>query len=473
MTTLLQRSLQRKRAETDRGGQVILDRLLKLLSPIQLGFVLDADRFKVACAGRRGGKSYADAVYLIYECLKAPNTPTLYLGLTRESAKEIIWDTLVEILGSLGIPHEARPSGPYIRFPNGSRITLFGADIPNARNRLRGRKFKLVVVDEMGFFADADPLIYALLPSLADYRGSLVMTSSPGEILSGMFYDAYEGKKKHEWRQYHWTLFDNPYFQRPATDPKYKNAGEQEVEEIARIKFGGDKTHPAFIREYYGKYIADTTNLVYPYTEKNLIDKQYDMPRAMYGIGIDLGSVSENAIVVIKFSAYAREVQVIESWKEANLMIDELADVLKEFIAQYDPVVIVADTGGYGKGVVEELKRRYFLPIKAADKQDKAFYQRVMANDLISGYIKCLRHLPVVDEWAKLLRDEEGEEKKGQVNHAADATLYIYRQIYNTHLKTFKPVESDEDKMERQAMEQLRYEREEREESQEDILDYA
>lgn len=444
--------------------------MLKLLSPIQLNFVLDKDRFKVACAGRRAGKSYADAVYLIYECLKAPNTPTLYLGLTRESAKEIIWDSLVEILGTLGIAHEARPSGPYIRFPNGSRITLFGADIPNARNRLRGRKFKLVVVDEMGFFADADPLIYALLPALADYRGSLVMTSSPGEILDGMFYHAYEGEKKHEWKQYHWTLFDNPYFQRPAVDPAYKNAGEQEVEEIARIKFGGNKKHPAFIREYYGIYIADNTNLVYPFDEKNLIDESFPYRREMYGIGIDLGSVSENAIVVVKFSAFNRDVQIVESWKEANLLIDELADVLKEFIDQYDPAVIVADTGGYGKGVVEELRRRYFLPIKAAEKQDKSFYQRIFANDLISGYIKCIRTLSVVDEWAKILRNAEGEEIKGQANHAADAALYIYRQIYNTHLKTFKAPESDEDKMERQAMEQLQNDRDEIEE---DLLDYA
>jgi hypothetical protein len=415
-----------------------LDKLLALLSPIQRGFVLDKDRFKVACAGRRGGKSYADAVYLIYECLKQKNTPTLYLGLTRESAKEIIWDTLTEILGNLGIAHEARPSGPYIRFPNGSRITLFGADIPNARNRLRGRKFKLVVVDEMGFFADADPLIYALLPALADYRGSLVMTSSPGEILSGMFYDAYEGKKKHEWRQYHWTLFDNPYFQRPAVDPKYKNAGEQEVEEIARIKFGGDKKHPAFIREYYGKYIADNTNLVYPYDRaKNLIPAQYAVPRELFGIGIDLGSVSENAIVVVKFSAYVREVQIVRTWKKANLLIDELADVLKGFIAEYDPAVIVADTGGYGKGVVEELRRRYFLPIKAADKQDKAFYQRIFANDLISGYIKVLEQEDaILGEWDKILRDETGEEIRGQPNHC-----FLPGQLVLTRNRGHVPIE--------------------------------
>lgn len=416
------------------------------------------------------GKSYADSVYLIYECLKAPNMPTLYLGLTRDSAKEAIWDTLIQILESLGIPHEARPSSLYIRFPNGSRITLFGADTPNARNRLRGRKFKLIVADEMGFFADADPLVNALLPSLADYRGSLVMTSSPGEVLSGLFYDAYEGKNRTKWKQYHWTMRDNPHFMKPAINPVFESFADEEMQVVCDQRFGGDRNHPAFKREYLAIYIADNTNKVYPYTRKNLIDESYPMVKEMYGIGIDLGSVSENAIVVVKFSAYAREVQVVECWKEAGLMIDELADVLKEFIDRFDPAIVVADTGGYGKGVVEELRRRYFLPIKAAEKTDKSFYQRVFANDLLSNYIKVIRTLSVVGEWDKILRDEEGDEIKGQTNHAADATLYIYRAIYNTHLKTFKAAESEEDKMLRQATEQLQLERDE---TQEDILDYA
>jgi hypothetical protein len=433
--------------------------------------VLDPSRFKVAACSRRAGKTAAVAAYLIYECIKKSNTPTLYLGLTRESAKEAIWDMLLDLLEKHDIPHEARPSALYIRFENGSRITLFGADVPNARNRLRGRKFKLIAVDEMGFFADADPLIYALLPSLADYRGSLVMTSSPGEILSGLFYDAYEGSKKHQWKQFHWTLKDNPYFQRPATSPKYENAAEEELDIIAHQQFGGNRRHPAFVREYMGIYIADNTNLVYPYDMvKNVIPAPYKMTKEMYGIGIDLGSVSENAIVVVKFSAYARQVQIVRAWKQANLLIDQLAEVLKGFIDEFDPAVIVADTGGYGKGVVEELRRRYFLPIKAADKQDKSFYQRIFANDLISGYIQVVAGLNILDEWDKILRDENGDEIRGQPNHCGDAALYVYRYIYNTHLKTFKAPESDEDKMLRQAMESAQLEREEREE---DLLDYA
>jgi hypothetical protein len=396
--------------------------------------------------------------------------PTLYLGLTRDSAKEAIWDTLLGVLESLGIDHEARPSALYIRFPNGSRITLFGADTPNARNRLRGRKFKLIVADEMGFFADADPLINALLPALADYRGSLIMTSSPGEILSGLFYDAYEGKNKKNWKQYHWTMHENPHFMKPATKAPYKTHAEEEMAVIVAQKFGGDQEHPAFRREYLAVFVADNTNKVYPYSPKNLIDTPYPMMREMYGIGLDLGSVSENAIVVVKFSPYAREVQIVESWKEANLLIDQLAAHLKFFIDKYEPTVVVADTGGYGKGVVEELRRRYFLPIKAAEKQDKSFYQRIFANDLISNYIKVVKGLSIIDEWDKILRDDNGDELRGPANHASDSCTYVYRYIYNTHLKTFKAPESDEDKMLRQAMESAKLEREEREE---DLLDYA
>ena len=207
--------------------------------------VLDQSRFKVACSGRRAGKSFAISAYCILECLKTPDTPVLYLGLTRESAKEAVWSTLLAMLEGLDIPHEARPSALQIRFHNGSVITLFGGDSPNARNRLRGRKFKLICADETGYFATLDPIINALLPTLADLGGTLIMTSSPGETLNGFFYEAYQGTESKNWKQWHWTMLDNPHFQVPASDPKFKNKGDAELETMARLRYGGNRLHPA------------------------------------------------------------------------------------------------------------------------------------------------------------------------------------------------------------------------------------
>lgn len=460
-STALKSELERRRA----GGASKAETLLKTLSPGQRSFINDPARFKLVRASRRAGKSYSDAAYLIYECLIRPSTPTLYIGLTRESAKEAVWSILITILDALDIAHEARPSALRITFPNGSFIRLFGADTPNAKDRLRGQKFKLVIIDECGFFQAVDAMIPALMPTLADLSGTLAMTSSPGIVLSGFFYEADEGTSKDVWSRHVWTMSDNPFFQQPARNPtKYANRAEEELDVICRTLYNGDRERPAFKREYLGQWVRDSTSLIYPYEDSNLLDAPTPLPKERYGIGIDIGVSSASAVVVMKYSAYSREVQIVETWSEAEVLVDDFARIVQDFITQYSPDAIVADVGGMGLAVVQELRRRYDMPIRAADKIEKAFFQRVFANDLLSGYIKCVRKLDIVNEWSKLVKDEDGDEVKGQRNHQSDAALYIYRYLYQTVLKSFVPAESVETKMLRQLEEAAIRERDEAEE---------
>jgi hypothetical protein len=465
--TLLKRAAKAEleRRQRAKSGST-LSVLLRLLSPIQQQFVMDPHRFKLARCGRRAGKSFADAVYMIYECLKEPNMPCLYLGLTRDSAKDAIWPILVTILDQLGIQHDPIASSLRINFGNGSFIQLLGADATNARNRLRGRKFKLIIIDEMGFFTGADDLIMkVLVPMLSDYAGTICMTSSPGELLAGLFYEADIGKQKKLWHQYHWTLKDNPHYMKPATNPeKFANRADEEFDTIVNTIFGGNWTHPAFRREYLGEWVKDLTSLIYPYTEKNLIPKAYAVDEAQHGLGIDLGSTSANAIVVARFGPYTRQVQFVDTWIKPQVSVDELAQKIKDYMDIYNPLYIVADTGGYGRGIVDEIVRRYSLPIEAAQKSDKQFHQRIMRNDLLSGYIQIVEQLPILTEWDKLTRDENDDEIKGPPNHASDAGLYIYRKVYQTYLKGYEPKKTEEDRMieaiEREALSEMR-EREE------------
>lgn len=378
------------------------------------------------------------------------------------------------MLDGLGIPYEPRPSALRIGFPNGSSITLFGGDTPNAKNRLRGRKFKLIVADETGFFDGLDELINALLPTLADLSGTLIMTSSPGITLNGFFYEAYQGRNASKWKQWHWTIRDNPFFHAPANDPKrYKNRAEEELQTIVDQSYGGNWQHPAFIREYLGQYVRDASALVYPFSDYNLINRATPLPREDYAIGIDLGVNSESAIVVMKFSQYSREVQLVHSWSKSNVLVDKLAEIIIQLIEQYKPIMIVADTGGLGAAFVQEFRKRYQLPIKAADKMEKAGYQRIFANDLISGYIKVIKDLQIIQEWSKIVKDENGDEVKGQKNHESDAALYVYRYIYTTYLKSFAPVLTEEEKILNFVQESYSREREEREELEEENEDYG
>ncbi len=428
--------------------------LRRILSAKQLAFIDDPARWKVACCARQSGKTYADAAYMIMTCMMAPNTPTLYVGITRDSAKAAIWPTLIAMLDGIEVGYKALPSSLTITLYNGSTIVLFGGDTPQAKNRLRGRQFKLIVGDETGFYVELDPLVDALLPTLAARQGTLALTSSPGEIFDGMFYHAYLGDRRANWSQHQWTMLDNPLFQKPANDPKYGTLGEQELDLVCVGRYGGKRDHPAFEREWLGRYTRDKSRLVYPYDETNIVDSVPKLDQPKYALGIDLGSVSANAIVVAQYSYKSRQVTFVDEWKEAGVSIDYLAAEIQRFIDLYNPLYIIADTGGYGKGIVDELKRRYSFPIIPAIKTDKAYHQRIMANDIMSGYIKVMRDSEILTEAQKILKDEQGDELPAE-NHCCDAHLYAYKKIYVTHLQGNDIVETAEDAMFRSVKEQL------------------
>ncbi len=448
MSSLLRDAAKRELARRQSTGAHLLQKMLESLTPLQRQFVESPSRFKIARCGRQAGKTYADAIYLIKTCVESPNSPTLYLGLTRDSAKAAIWNELIAQLNKWGIQHEAVVSSLLIKFPNGSFIQLLGADAPNARNRIRGRKFKLVIVDEMGFFLGGDALIHSLFPTLAILGGTMAMTSSPGEILSGFFYEADQGVMKSSWTRFHWTMLDNPEMKKPANDSKYPNRGEEELDMVCKTRYNGNRMHPGFRREYLGEWVADSSSLVYPYSSAtNILQAPYAQPDESYALGVDFGSVSANAIVVLKYSPYDRTVQLVDCWTEGGLLVDQIAAILMSYMEKYKPTIVVVDAGGLGKVIEQELNRRYHLHVQAAEKTEKSWYQRIMQNDLISGYIKVVAGLPILSEWDKITKDSNGDEIRGPSNHCADAALYVYRRIYNTFLKTIEAKPTVEQQM--------------------------
>lgn len=428
-----------------------------MLSPVQRKFVQDTNRRKLARCGRRSGKSFMDAIYLILVCLMSPRSPVLYAGLTRDSAKETIWPILITILEELEIPHTPKESALMVKFPNGSKITIFGCDAQNARNRLRGRKFKLVIFDETAFYASLDPLIYALLPMLADYGGTICLTSSPGELLSGLFYEADQGDKQKHWSRYAWDINDNPHFQKDAFDPKYKTRAQEEIAIVLETEFNGDANRPEFRREWLGLWVKDKTSFVYPIGNVNSIPSPFKMPHQTHAFGIELAAPFTHALVISRYSAYSRDFQIIKTLVINDLDPDQFIALLQPYVAEYDPVSIAAYIGRYSVDVVDELRRRYQLPIVAVTDKDKSFYQKIYAADLSAGHIKCVESEAKLlrDEYAKLVKDKEGKEIEGQPNFVANAALAVYRKVYQTHLSHFKKPMSEEDRM----IEQLQHKR--------------
>jgi PBSX family phage terminase large subunit len=418
--------------------------LRKMLSPKQREFVDDASRFKVARCGRRSGKTWMLAADAILTMLAEPNVPILYAGLTRDSAKKAIWDILLGMLEELGIHHEARVSELCIILPNKSNITLFGCDSQNARTRLRGRKFRKIYFDETGFFTNLDPLIHAVLPTLADFGGSLYLTSSPGVLLSGFFHDVDHGLKGEQWSRYHWTIHDNPFFQGSSKDTRYATRADEELAIICDLEFGGNRDSASFRREYLGQWISDDQVLVYPVSAGNLGDVKFT--HAEHIVAADFSSNITSAIVVGRYSEFSRTFAIVDSVVSHDWDIDTYARHIERYILKYKAALCVGHLGGCTEDVTKQMRRRYQIPIRGVELKDKTFYQRIFANDLVSGYIKVRENLPVLTEFSKIVKDSNGNEIGGQQNCGANAALVAYHLVYQTHLQSFEPPLSDEER---------------------------
>src|SRR5690606_6944543 len=101
-----------------------------------------------------------------------------------------------------------------------------------------------------------------------------------------------------------------------------------------------------------------------------------------YVLGMDLGYEDSTAFVVLGFDEKVGQTWVIESWSETHLIPSAVAARVDRLRERYNFSYMVADSGGFGKGYVEEMKQRYSIPIEAAEKNRKPAYIELLNGDL-------------------------------------------------------------------------------------------
>jgi hypothetical protein len=443
--------------------------ILAALSPRQQAFIADPSRLKVICAGRRAGKSHVSASYMVIKALSKPNARILYLALTQQSGSDIISSLLKDLLYTHKIPHTIYTSLHKYIFPNGSTIRILGADTVGAKKRLRGVAFDLVLVDEGAFLNEMQDLVVTVLPATADSAGTICMMSSPGVVMEGLFYEACQGNQKEYWSNYHWTMRDNPFFQKKANNPQFATRAEEELDLACRMLFNGKRNHPSFVREYEGLWVRDDETMLYPYQQGNIIQTLPKWPKAVNGLGLDFGTTSANGLTVATYNEDTRELLFRKSYRKIEPNLDKLAEEIASLQTEFDIELMVGDTGGLGAPIVSELRRRFKLPILAANKQEKATYQRALASDLHSDYVKVYEPDcgDLLSEWKKLVKSAEGTEEKKKENHASDSALYIFRHLYWPHKKNYLPVPTEEERMIQQLVELAQQEQAEQREEME------
>lgn len=333
-------------------------------------------------------------------------------------------------------------------FPSGAILQFGYCETAKDVYRYQGAEFHFIAIDELTQWPE-QPYRY-LFSRLRRAEGSAVpprmrAASNPGGI-------------GHEWVKRRFldgtarfvpaALVDNPHVDavayRQALDMLDANTRKQLLE---------------------GVWTRDAGGLVYQYAEARNVAARPEHGAWTYLIGIDYGYTDATAFCVLGWREQDPTVYVVECYKLPNQTPSDAAEEAHRLSRKYQPVKMVGDVGGLGKGYAEEARRRFSLPIEPADKVNKRGYISLINGDLERGRIKVdpSRCAELVAEWQELpWTDDHAKEADGFDNHCADACLYAWRAASAYHEAPPAPKPTAEEA--RQAMEAAMWERAEEEE---------
>lgn len=409
-----------------------------LFSP-QTVFINDTSQFIAAQCSRRAGKSNGLALRFFLTMEKHPKSKCIYLALTRDSAKDIMWNVLQELDEKYGIGCAFSESKLTVTHPNGAQLTLYGADQKNFIRRLKGQKSPGIGLDEaQDFGSHIEDLVNAVLtPMMVDYADSwLAVTGTPGPVPQGWFFDVtHQGK--YGYSIHKWTLLENPYLHEP-----------QNFLSGLISRYQWEDNHPTLLREWRNTWVLDVESLWIRYkAEKNHYDAlPANIKDWQYILGVDIGFKDADALAVLAWSEKDPNTYLVEEQITDKQDITALMQQIEAMQKKYNVTRTVIDQGGLGLKIAEEMRRRHGISIEAADKKLKAENVGVLNDELRLGRFKAKKdsrfatdsYLIQID-WEKSTPDKIVI-KKDPHSDIIDSVLYAFKVSYGY---TYKPPEPD------------------------------
>ena len=387
---------------------------------------------------RRAGKTELAARSLVDSCI-TPNTPTCYINLTVGNAISQLFKLCVDAANLIGltITRESKSDGE-LEFSNGSSIRFRGNSNVAEREKIRGFKYKKVIIDEIQSQQGVKYLLDDILsPLMADFEDhQLIVQGTPPRIKGTFIEEAYT-TQNNGWTKYHWTASQNPFM------PNW----EATLDDICKRK-GLTRDDPFIQREFLGMIAYDTEAMVYKgyKTYEGAIPKTF-VPTNIV-IGVDFGYEDNNAVITLSYSTLTKTAYVIEERKFNHSSVSEIVKVIRESVenakkflleynnqgADFSNIMIVTDTNE--KAVAYELNQTYGLPAYCAYKYDKNYGINKLAEWCRTGTILVPKGGVMEDEFEKTVykRDDNDnitlEIDDAQFHpDAADALLYASRQM--------------------------------------------
>lgn len=400
-------------------------------------FVEDSARYISAQCSRRAGKSNGLALRYFRTMEKHPKSQCIYLGLTLESAREIMWPVLHEINDKYQIGCTFLDSKLTMKHPNGATLKLFGADMKNFIKRLKGRKYPGVGIDEaQDFGTHLQSLVDDVLtPSIADYAdGWIAVTGTPGPVPQGYFFQVTK-ERRYGYSHHEWTLMDNPFMPNPQAF-------------LADIitKREWLPNNPTLLREYRNQWVLDKQALWIQYDEATNGFREFpNNIKWNYILGVDIGFNDADAVAVVAWSEQSPVTYLVEESVKPKQGISALITQIETLQKKYDAYKIIMDEGALGKKIAEDLRQRFGVPLEPADKAHKQSNVELLNDSMRLGKFKAKGDSRfALDSYLIQIDWEKSTPKRIVVNKKPhsdiiDAVLYAFRESYAyTHTEPVK-----------------------------------
>lgn len=302
--------------------------------------LIEAIRFVVLVCHRRWGKTVFAVMELILAAITTdrPDFRGAYVAPFRKQAKDIAWDYFKKFAGRIpGVTFNETELT--VVFPNGSKITLYGADNAEA---LRGLYFDYVVMDEV---ADMKPFVWGEIvrPALADRKGKCLFIGTPKGM--NLFFELYnrgasDGKT---WASLVFRSSDTVNILPWITQEELDNAR-------------ADLTESQFRQEFECDFNASCDNtlipldLIYKARGKHIREEDYRLSPLVFGV--DVARFGGDACVIQP----RRGLAAFEPVRIVGIDNMSFASLLHRKICDEHPEAVFIDAGR-GEGVIDRLRQ--------------------------------------------------------------------------------------------------------------------
>lgn len=272
----------------------------------------DSSRFRVVVAHRRFGKTLFSIAELLAEALRCTkkNPRYAFLAPLHKQAKLIAWDYLQAMCRDLP-GYAANQAELRVDFFGGRRISLFGADNPDA---LRGQYLDGCVMDE---YAQMDPRTWTevLRPALSDRKGWAVWIGTPAG--PNQFRDIYDMAGELEgWSRYLYTARDTGLIDEDELAAVRREMPEEAYEQEYMCSF-----QAAIRGAYYGKLMsameAEGRITAVPHDPAHQVETWWDL-------GV------RDATTIWFAQRIGAQVRIIDLYSNTGSALDHYAGILRE-----------------------------------------------------------------------------------------------------------------------------------------------